>query len=327
MLGRFVVIHNPRSLCNLKADTHYMNMLATVPGSALYIPKTNEDLQRLIDMLARNPVPCLVIDGGDGTVCRVLSALYASAWPQNSWPLIAVLPSGNTNLIAADVGFKSRGVKAIHLLQKCLTEWELGKAKISVRRPLLVSCQQHRERDLLGFFGGLGAFTRSMDIAHRPTILKHYSHDMAVLVTILITISQIVSPKQRQSWLNGIRARIAIEGKASLGQEHFIFLCTALRKLPHGVWPFWCENGLSTDGLSYLDVGAKPEKVLKACWHLLRGHVPEWIMRSPTYKSGHADKVTIHTNHAFVLDGEVISLSEEESLTISAGPEVSFLRV
>ena len=329
MSGRFAVIYNPRSLCNLKADAHYMNMLMAMPGNVLHVSYTNTELQQVINNLAQNPVPCLVIDGGDGTVCRVLSVLYASAWSPENWPLIVVLPSGNTNLIAADVGFKTRGVEAIHLLQERLTAWEAGKAIVSVRRPLLVSYQQRKKRDLLGFFGGLGAFTRSVDIAHKPVVLNHCPHDTAIFVTLLVAISQIISPKQRQAWLDGIQARITIDGRVSFEQEHFLFLFTTLRKLPHGVWPFWCENKGAVKELNYLDVGARPEKVLKACWNLLRGRVPEWLRCSSTYKSGSAEKVTIHTNQAFVLDGEVFSVSEAEDmcLTIGTGPEVSFLRV
>ncbi|MBO5996353.1 MAG: hypothetical protein IIT66_02255, partial [Acetobacter sp.] len=96
MSGRFAVIYNPRSLCNLKADAHYMNMLMAMPGNVLHVSYTNTELQQVINNLAQNPVPCLVIDGGDGTVCRVLSVLYASAWSPENWPLIVVLPSGNT---------------------------------------------------------------------------------------------------------------------------------------------------------------------------------------------------------------------------------------
>ncbi|MDT8871316.1 diacylglycerol kinase family protein [Komagataeibacter rhaeticus] len=42
---------------------------------------------------------CIVIDGGDGTVSDVLSAVHRHYAPDRL-PAIAVLPSGNTNLIA-----------------------------------------------------------------------------------------------------------------------------------------------------------------------------------------------------------------------------------
>ena len=326
MSDRFALIHNPRSRRNLKVDAQYMDMLAAMPDHVLHIPQTHDDLQRTLDALARDPVACLVVDGGDGTVCSVLSALNASAWPRDSWPLIVVLPSGNTNLIASDVGFASRGVKALDLVQDRLRAWRAGTAKVSVRRPLLVSCQQDKGRDLLGFFGGFGAFTHGVGIAHQPTILSHCSHDAAVLVTLLVAFAQMLSPTRRQSWLEGVEALISADGVTSLGRSHFMLLCTALHSLPHGVWPFWSKNGVVHKGVSYLDVAAMPERLFAACWHLLRGRVPEWLRRSSAYKSGNAEILTVCTNQPFVLDGEIIQPAENDCLTVKAGPEVSFLR-
>ncbi|MFT8517302.1 MAG: diacylglycerol kinase family protein, partial [Acetobacter persici] len=117
MPDRFALIHNSRSRRNLKADGRYLDCARRILGPLFFSPDSQDALHDVIEDLARQNVGCLVIDGGDGTVGNVLSALYASSYPKDRLPMIAVLPSGNTNLIAADVGFGLRGEEALQRLQ------------------------------------------------------------------------------------------------------------------------------------------------------------------------------------------------------------------
>ncbi|MBO1325823.1 hypothetical protein K2X14_12805 [Acetobacter sp. TBRC 12305] len=325
MPDHFALIYNPRSRRNLKIDRQYQEVVRAMPSGMCHAPRSHAELRRVIENLARVPPACIVVDGGDGTVGSVLSALHASSWPHEYWPSLAVLPSGNTNLIAADVGFGMRGPEALRLVRDRLASGQAG-AKLCRRRPLVVSRMGHEGEDILGFFGGLGAFARGIEIAHKPGVLEHWSHDMAVLVTLLISFAQLISPAQRRSWLAGVTAGITADGHAMPGAEHFLLLCTSLQRLPYGAWPFWNAAGEADRGLSYLDVAAMPKRLFPAAWNLLRGHVPQWLKQSGSYASGRADRLVLQTRQAFVLDGEVLSPGTDGRITIAAGPMVSFLQ-
>nr|WP_298798749.1 diacylglycerol kinase family protein [uncultured Acetobacter sp.] len=325
MPDRFALIHNPRSRRNLKADSRYLDCARTMLGPLFFSPVTQSELHDAIEDMARQEIGCLVIDGGDGTVGHVLSALYASSYPKDKLPMIAVLPSGNTNLIAADVGFGLRGEDALQRLQDRASSGRLI-SDVKRRQPLVVSWPGLDRAPVLGFFGGLGAFTRGIKIAHQPAILKNYAHDTAVLITLAETLRQIITPRLRQSWLDGTPVGLGLDGGALAAHNRFLFLCTGLHCLPHAIWPFWREDRLPDKGVSYLDVAANPKKLMRAVWSLLRGRSPAWLRTNPAYVSGSAARILLSTEQSFVLDGEVLETGPDQSLEISAGPTLSFLQ-
>ena len=324
MPDRFALIHNSRSRRNLKADGRYLDCARRILGPLFFSPDSQGALHDVIEDMAQQDVRCLVVDGGDGTVGNVLSALYVSSYPKDKLPMIAVLPSGNTNLIAADVGFGLRGEDALQRLQDRACSDRL-LSNIKQRQPLVVSWPGMDRAPVLGFFGGLGAFTRGIEIAHSPAILKNYAHDTAVLITLAETLRQIITPRLRQSWLAGTPVGLGLNGGELEAHNRFLFLCTSLHCLPHRIWPFWREDG-TDEGISYLDVAANPKKLMRAIWSLLRGRSPAWLRADPTYSSGSARQVLLNTEQSFVLDGEVLETGPAQSLEISAGPVLSFLQ-
>lgn len=325
MPDRFALIHNPRSRRNLKADRQYLQTARTLLGPLFHAPETAVALHETIEELARQKVECLVVDGGDGTVGKVLTVLYASSYPNHKLPMIALLPSGNTNLIAADVGFGKRGSEALEHLHSLAQEGRLAE-NIKQRNPLVVSWPGQKRTPELGFFGGAGAFTRGIEIAHQPDILNTYAHDAAVLATLMITAKQLLSPKLRNQWLEGTPAGLGLDGQPADIRNRFLFLCTGLHQLSHKVWPFWQPAGDVDKGMHYLDVEAHPERLLGAIWNLLRGKAPAWLQQSRSYASGTAARIRLRSEQSFVLDGEVLETGPEQCLDITAGPVVSFLQ-
>lgn len=322
---RFALIHNSRSRRNIEADRRYLECARSMLGPMFFSPTSQEELYEAVESLARQQVECLVVDGGDGTVGNVLSAVYASSYPKDKLPVIAVLPSGNTNLIAADVGFGLRGAEALHCLQNRCQSGDL-QSGVKKRQPLVVSWPGLNRAPVLGFFGGLGAFTRGIEIAHQPAILKNYAHDTAVLITLAETLRQIITPRLRQKWVEGTPVALALDEAAPVERSRFLFLCTALHRLPYGVWPFWRESAQKDEGISYLDVAAHPPKLLRALWNLLRGRTPAWLRDNPAYTSASVRRILLKTKQSFVLDGEILETGPEHSLELSAGPVISFLQ-
>lgn len=324
MPDHLALIYNPFSRKNLKNGPDYLQSIQALPNVLFYAPDTHAALQAVVEDLRTRKLSCIVVDGGDGTVGKVLSALYASGWPPQAWPPVAVIPSGNTNLIAADVGYGKRGADALRTLQTDLRSGQAAR-KVKQRCPLVVRRTGQENADVLGFFGGMGAFARGIGIAHQPAVLKRYAHDMAVVATLFMTVMQLLLPRQRDGWLAGTPARLTYDGVLDQSRNHFLVLCTALNTLPYGVWPFWRAGGERCDGMHYLDVAAYPPALLRAVWTLLRGKAPEWLRHSPAYQSGAVQTLQIQTDENFVLDGEILEPGKNADFTIQAGPAFSFL--
>lgn len=316
-------IYNPYSRKNLRNSSNYCRSVRGIPRILFYESSVNTDLHEIVGEIRSFGAQFIVVDGGDGTVGHVMSALYNSEWPSDEWPLIVVVPSGNTNLIAADVGIDTRGAKTIMRLRKELHHG-LHIQRVKRRFPIVVSRKGQEGLDVLGFFGGLGAFGRGIEIAHKPRFLKTLSHNIAVATAFCMTSMQLLRPSVRKKWMQGVQAQISCDEVRLTQKDHFMFLCTGLQKLPYNVWPFWTGGRHNESGLSYLNIKEFPEKLTKVTLSLLQGKSPFWLRSLPSYQSGLAQEIKINTSESFVLDGEILSPGTQNDFLLRCGPSVAF---
>lgn len=316
-------IHNPKSLRNRADGEEFFSKAKSIFGD--YCIYSHHDKQLLDDIrfLRSEGVSTIAINGGDGSVSSCLTAI-AAVYPREALPDIAVIPSGNTNLIAGDVGFGSRHVDLLGKLSK----------------PRLLSCQRRspirlswpgdeNRLPVLGMFGGCAGYARAVRIAHSPTVLKFAPHDLAVFLTILSSITSLFLKKQRHQWLNGDKMSWSAEtanGTVTCGSRSFLFLATGLEKMSHNIWPFWDSDNASK-GLHFLNVNCFPKDLFYALFNLLRGKAPLWIREHPDYSSYRAESVSIMTDSDFVLDGEVFPPPSDTHIVIEHGPSFRFLHV
>ncbi|UMM07672.1 acylglycerol kinase family protein [Gluconobacter frateurii] len=313
---RFALIHNARSRKNRRSGSVFAAEAKALLGENFVPSDSREGMTEHVRHLCKRDVRTIVIDGGDGTVSTALTAI-ARVYPADRLPDIAVLASGNTNLIANDVGFGLRGMEAIRRLQR-------GAAmRSSIRTPIRLSWPETDRSPVLGLFGGCTGYARAVRIAHSPTVVRFAPHDLAVGFTLLSTVISLMFRKSRESWLSGEALRVETSGHAYDGNS-FMFLTTGLSKLSRGIWPFW-DAEPNVEGLRYLDVGAHPENLSRATAALLCGRAPRWLRRHPDYVSGRTDDMILTTKSDFVLDGEVFTPSEHEQMRLERGPAFRFL--
>lgn len=319
----FVVIHNPCSRMNGSGGEEFRVRGRKTLGDRFLCADGREALISEVMALKGRGIGTIVVDGGDGTVSDVMTAVHA-AWSTDAFPDIAVLPSGNTNLIASDVGFGMRGIPAL----ECLLEKErlgLLRSNTAQRHPVILGWPGTDRREVLGMFCGLAAFTRGIGLAHQPAILDHYSHNMAVIVTLLSAFAQFTRKASRREWLDGTLLTISRDNGAEEGGSRFLFLCTTLHSLPHGVWPFW--EGTSPSGaLAWLEVMPHPRKLFPATLSLLAGRATSWVRSDPAFRSGRSSSVTIKMQEELVMDGEKFDTGPYNTVTLTEGKAVTFLR-
>lgn len=277
-----------------------------------------------IRQLHQAGVDTLVLNGGDGTVSAALSAIDL-VYPPDKLPVIVVLPSGNTNLIAADVGFGLRGEAALERL------FSGRPFRSSVRAPIRLSWPGLPEkRPVLGMFGGCTGYARAVRIAHSPAFLQYSSHGLAVFLTIASSLGSLLLRRTRKEWLQGNRLewRFDENEKSALknnSPQSFLFLATALEKLSGGIWPFWSHDE-GGHGFHFLNVSAFPGRLPGALFNLLRGRAPQWLRKHADYVSGIVEKgMILETDSDFVLDGEVFSPAPDGRLKLERGPLFRFL--
>ncbi|MXV44471.1 hypothetical protein GS501_05340 [Saccharibacter sp. 17.LH.SD] len=313
-------LHNPNSRRNQQDGDKSLAFAREKLGEFCISSQHDAHLRGHIASLAERNVDAIAINGGDGTVSACLTAI-ASVYPEDKLPAIAVLPSGNTNLIAGDVGFGLRGAAAIERLVG-------GKVfRISERSPIRLSWPEGTRPSILGMFGGCTGYARAVHIAHSPTVLRFAPHDLAVIITVATSLLSLIFPRSRHSWLRGNRLHwqaLQKEGMLVRDGQSFFFLVTALEKLSRGIWPFWDEKN-NQDGFHFIDVNAFPSRFPAALGNLLRGRAPQWLRQNSDYVSSQTERMRLATDSDFVLDGEVFPALPEATMILERGPVFRFL--
>lgn len=303
-MTRVGVVRNPRS--------HGNRIRPPGPppeGVRLVEPIGREALKTALDDFARDGLDLLVIDGGDGTVRDVISLLPHTFG--EDLPLLAVLPSGKTNVLAIDLGTPG--------------DWRLEEALIAARRaeptvksrpPLRISWVDGHRPCLQGFFFGVGAPVKATNLSQ--TVHKvGFFHNLAVAVTIVTATLGALFGGARDEWREGVPAKLILDGEAQPGGDRFAVVATALKRLPFGLKPF----GAPREGLKLLDVDAPPRRLLKAVPMVLSGKA-EPKLESMGYRRRDPNQVGLGGGAPFVLDGEVF---EGGDLMIGLGPALRFL--
>ncbi len=316
---RLALIHNPRSRKNRRDGRKFARQAHQLLGEGFLVPASHDEMTEMVEDLARRDVRLIAINGGDGTVSDVMTAVMR-AYPEGALPDLAIFPSGNTNLIARDIGFSHRGIAALREL------WNHGQVLPRTnRRPLKISWPENEHEARLGMFQGSSGYARAIAIAHSPHVLRYAPHNLAVAVTLVGAFGSLLWRRQRETWLTGDRFTLEGDGEILADGQSFLFLSTALQKLDLGIWPFWNGDKARSEGLHYLHVADHPRRLLQATWSLLRGRAPSWLRQSVDYTSGRATHMVLTCAGDFVLDGERFAPGAGHRIHLSEGPQFGFV--
>lgn len=302
------IISNPRSRAHLDGRAALGAGADGLPQAA---PADRDALRLALAGFAAEGVDLLVVNGGDGTLREVLTALPLS-WP-GAMPAIAPLAAGRTNLAARALGLPGRGEAVLDRLRAAVAA---DRLRIQHRPVIEVEMPGGRMPQVLrGLLFGAAAFTEATLLASRRRGLKDGA---AVLGTTLATVAQALSGRGAvgRRLQAGTPMRIAADAAEAVDGERFILLATTLDRLMLGLWPFWGE-GLGA--MRWLDVAAPPSRLGTGLWSLARRRAPVL----PGWRSGRAERLRLRLEQAFVLDGEVFEPGPE-GVILTASTPVAF---
>ena len=131
---RIGLISNPNSQRNQRGLDDLHAFSASVPDLLHREVEGDGSLVRILKEFAACEVGLLVINGGDGTVQRVLTELLERPMFERL-PSIAILPRGMANMTAGDIGLRGRSAAALRQLLERTRKGDLGQSM--VRRSIL----------------------------------------------------------------------------------------------------------------------------------------------------------------------------------------------
>jgi len=256
----------------------------------------------------------ILIDGGDGTVREVLSRL-PEIWGA-ALPRVGILPRGNTNLIAREVG----GLAGPGAVAEVLRRLEAGPPLALRRRALLrLDYPAGEHPTLRGFILGWGAYVAGTRIAREEIAARGPGQ---VALAVLTTLRRAMIGAERRVLRRGVATGLSIDGAPSAGRKRLVGLATTLQgPLVAGMNPFW---GDGPGPIRWLDVPAPGHRLALAAPFLARGRPRRWMTRAG-YASGRAARIELSLDTPFVMDGEAFPPATGGPMTLTAREQIAFI--
>ena len=315
MMSRIAVISNPLSHRNRRG---YGGLRALIAGEPELLHAEIGGMAELPEILAdfkRRDVGRIVVNGGDGTVQAVMTALLNNGDAEP--PSLAVLPSGRTNLIAHNLGLEGRPVDG---LARLLARRRRGEPLGGVSRPVLSLDLGGGAPVIHGMFLGSAAF-------YRGTMMGRGNfHPLGAVGPVVVGLSLGLVVLRALfgrpgGILQGDAMTFSHDGDAK-ERDYFLMLATTLDSLIMGLTPFW---GSGDGPLRLTTVAYPPPRLARALLPLARGRPRPWMADSG-YRSSRHERVTMSFACPIVFDGETYTPDPAVPLTISGDRRLRFLR-
>lgn len=315
------VLFNPLSGRNRKQGMRRTQaVLDEHPQVPSYEVRTPVEVAIALAELTRQAVNVVVINGGDGTVQMVLTALFRDRLFAKP-PLLAVLAGGTTNMTAGDIGIAGSPAHGLRRLFERLESGSGGDAL--VQRSLLEVRTGTAESAQYGFFfsaGALQQLTRRRWTERSATRIRALRGGLGTalftskMVMRLLLKRPLLEPSPIQARLDDCVCRI---------NDCSLLFVTTLERMALGLRPFW---GTGPAPLHFTAMTVPPRRLLRAVPSLLQGRPNRHLRSEFGYLSHNANEIRLWFDDDFLLDGQLFEPAAGEPVIIRRGPCADFIR-
>ncbi len=293
------------------------------------ITETASELDALIGHGCWRPDALLVINGGDGSVQHALT-LLARHCPEASWPTIACLPGGSTNMTAYDLNGVRRYRDCLHALT--------GVVRRDARLPVVPrpvvrvsAAGAPPATATCGLFFGVGTIVQGVEYFHsrvKGMLQAGGRHELAAgaaLARALWGIARGQPPFDQPLSVRvdapelGLRPGRCPAATPPLSLR--LLFATTLDRLFLGMRPYW---GSGTGAMKTTLVEADARRFLRRIPRLLRGRPDPDMNAESGFRSTRLDAMSLAFEGSYTLDGELFA-SPGDRMTVSASSPVRFL--
>jgi len=269
--------------------------------------------------MERGGVELLIVNGGDGTLERVLTALLAHGRP--AWlPVLAPIRGGRTNMTAADLGAASDSVRG---LREVIAAARAGRLEERIATRAVLRVAPQRGSDVrCGMFVGAGLLGRAVTWTSRNLPKGRAQETFGVGLVTAKLIAEVISGRDSEL-LRPEKIRLALDGAPLPDEERLITLFTTLDRLIFGIRPCW---GSGPGPIRGTLVRGDAERMARTIPQILRGRAPAFATPEHGYTSANASRVELAADCEVTVDGELYPVEPAAAYTITAEEGVRFAR-
>ena len=283
--------------------------------------QTPTDVTGTLADFAQQEVNLLVINGGDGTVQAVLTAILHKNFFE-TMPLLAVLRSaGTTSMIAGDIGLKGSRENA---LQRLFSWARTGNGRSAIiQRPVLRVQVPAKMEPVYGMFFGAAAIYQASRFCHQKIFAKGVRGETGAGIALVRFLLAVIMRDRKV--VSSVPITTRLDQKPAQQQKYLLVFVTTLQRLFLGLRPYW---GTEPRPLHYTAVGSRPRYLLRALPSLVRGQQGRHVKPDNGYTSHNIDAVQLTLESGFNLDGELYTPDcRLGPVRVSYGGHASFLQL
>ena len=277
-----------------------------------------EAVPEALSAMQRSDVELLIVNGGDGTLERVLTALHAEERPAWS-PAIAPIRGGRTNMTAADLGAARDSVRG---LNEVISAARAGRLEERVVRRSVLRVAPHHGPVRCGMFAAAGMLGRAVSLTTRH-LPKGRAQETFGVALVTSTLIGNVLTGARGELMRPDKIRLAFDGERLPDEERLITLFTTLERLIFGIRPCW---GTGPGPIRATLVRGGAERMSRTIPPILRGRAPAFATPEHGYTSANTRRIELRADCEVTVDGELFPVEPDAAYTISAAERVRFVR-
>ena len=267
---------------------------------------------------ARQEVDIVAVNGGDGTIQAVLTALFHHQ-PFERPPLLALLRSGTDSIIARDAGIRGSSEQGL----RRLLNWARTRngGGFIQKRPVMRLQTVVDGEPLYGMIFGAALAYEGINYCRRRIHTLGLTGDMAPGLTLARFLLAVA--RGNKNYTNPVPITISLDQNPPTKQNFLLVVITTLDRLFVGLRPFW---GTEKGPLHFTAIGARPRHLLRVLPFLGRGRKCRHGTPENGYFSHNVHTARLTFNSGFTLDGELYSPDPRgEPLDVKYGGQASFL--
>ena len=194
------------------------------------------EVREALAEFARHEIDVLAINGGDGTVARVLGEVLEHQPFPGRLP-VALLPGGTANMSADRLGVRGSLTRAA----RRLFDWSAGRHRgtcETLSRPILRVRFADGRDNAYGMFLGAGAVIQGTEYAHRKVHARGLRDNAGLAVAVARTLWGLRRGDPR--FASPVPTTLSLDGSRHFpARDALVVLVTSLDRLFLGVNPFW----------------------------------------------------------------------------------------
>ena len=288
------------------------DVLHVETASASLVPEALADFER-------EGVELLVVNGGDGTLQRLLTELLSR--DEGSWlPAIAPIRGGRTNVSAIDLGAHRDPVRS---LADLIAAGRAGELKDrAVERAVLRVDLGPEDGVHYGIFFGAGMLHRAVQLTPR-----YFPEGRAQGLFGAAAVTGTLLGRAALGRLGGVmkadKMRAAFDGEPRPPREYRLVMATTAERLFFGMRPFW---GSGPGPVRTTLMAADAWRMTRAAPGILRGRPAPWVGPDCGYESHNSDHVEFQLDCGTTLDGELYAERPDRTIELRGDRRIRFVR-